>query len=73
LAVVEFPVTARLKLPEMMVTSGMARSNSEARRLIRQNAVRMNGEKVSTEEIARPADEVLVEVGKRRAVQWRFK
>lgn len=73
LPVIEFPLTERIKLPEMMVTSGIASSNSEARRLIRQQAVRMNGEKVTSEEMARPGDEVVVEVGKRRAVQWRFK
>jgi tyrosyl-tRNA synthetase len=73
LPVIEFPLTERIKLPEMMVTSGIASSNSEARRLIRQQAVRMNGEKVTSEEMARPGDEVVVEVGKRRAVQWRFR
>ena len=73
LEVFEFPAAARIKLPELMVTSGVASSNSEARRLIRQQAVRLNGEKVTAEEIARPGDEVLIEVGKRRAVQWRFK
>jgi tyrosyl-tRNA synthetase len=73
LEVFEFPRTERVKLPEMMVTSGIASSNSEARRLIKQQAVRINGEKVNAEEVARPGDEALVEVGKRRAVQWRFK
>jgi tyrosyl-tRNA synthetase len=73
LPVVEFPATEKLSLPGMLVASGIVSSNSDARRLIRQQAVRINGEKVAGEEITRPGDEVLVEVGKRRAVQWRFK
>jgi tyrosyl-tRNA synthetase len=72
LPVVRFPATDTIKLPELLLASGVVSSNSEARRLIRQRAVRLNGERVANEEMMRPGDEVLVEVGKRRAVQWRF-
>ncbi|MFO7768387.1 MAG: tyrosine--tRNA ligase [bacterium] len=52
---------------EVMVSSGLASSNSEARRLIRQGAVSLDGEKIrdETREVAPAGDQVL-KVGKRR-------
>lgn len=54
-------------LPQVLTAAGLATSNSEARRLIRQGAVEVDGERVS--EVDRelsPDKEYLVRVGKRR-------
>lgn len=54
-------------LPQVLTATGLAASNSEARRLIRQGAVEVDGERVS--EVDRelsPGKEYLVRVGKRR-------
>ena len=48
-------------------------SGAEARRLIKQRAVRIDGETVEGEEYGRgERAELVVEVGKRRAVRLRF-
>jgi tyrosyl-tRNA synthetase len=52
---------------ELLVQSGMAPSNSEARRLIQQGAVRVNGERVSDANLRLSASEAhLLQVGRRR-------
>jgi len=58
---------ARKWLPAILTESGSTASNSEARRLIRQGAVVVNGERISDEntELSRD-DEYTVRVGKRR-------
>jgi tyrosyl-tRNA synthetase len=56
------------KLPELLVSTGLAASKSEARRLIEQGGVRVNGEKASNAaaEVAIGDGEVLFNVGKRK-------
>jgi len=56
------------KLAELLVSTGLAASKGEARRLIEQGGVRVNGEKASNTaaEIAIGDGEVLFQVGKRK-------
>jgi tyrosyl-tRNA synthetase len=54
-------------LPEILTATGLTSSNSEARRLIRQGAVEVDGERVSEVDHELSADrEYLIRVGKRR-------
>lgn len=58
-------------LPSVLANAGLAASNSEARRLIGQGAVRIDGERVTDEKVAR--DSLVgrvVQVGKRRFVRF---
>ncbi|MCC6850314.1 MAG: tyrosine--tRNA ligase [Deltaproteobacteria bacterium] len=75
------PLPAEIALPGFLADAGLAKSNSEARRLISQGAVRINGVRVSSERYSWKssdraeggADRVLVvEVGKRRVRKFRF-
>jgi tyrosyl-tRNA synthetase len=64
---------ASIWLPGLMREAGLVKSNSEARRLLKQHGVRVNGTTVSEEELPRGSEtELLLEVGKRRAVRVRF-
>jgi tyrosyl-tRNA synthetase len=62
----------RVWLPGLMREAGLVKSNGEGRRLIQQRAVRVDGTTVMEEELSRPSAEVVIEVGKRRAVRVRF-
>ncbi len=56
-------------LPKLMNDTGLARSNGEARRLIKGGAVSIDGEKVSDENFTLPLSscgELIVKVGKRK-------
>lgn len=56
-----------LWLPKLLVDCGMVSSTSEGRRLIKQNAVSIDGEKVvDTEYMLQPGESVVLKVGKRR-------
>lgn len=56
-----------LWLPKLLVDCGMVSSTSEGRRMIKQNAVSINGEKVvDTEYMLQPGESVVLRVGKRR-------
>jgi tyrosyl-tRNA synthetase len=59
-------------LPRLMRDAGLVKSSAEARRLIHQHGVRLNGETIIQEELPRPRGELVLEVGKRRAVRVRF-
>jgi len=55
---------------DLLVETGMAGSKSEARRLIRQGGVRLNGEKVmDVGRVVLPAEEQVLQVGKRKFVK----
>ena len=57
----------------LLKTSGLAKSTSEARRLIRQGGVRLDGERVTDPELHVPtAGETVVQVGKRRILKVVF-
>jgi tyrosyl-tRNA synthetase len=54
-------------LPKLMCEAGLTSSTSDARRLIKQQAVSLDGEKVmDTEYKVAPVEEILLKVGKRR-------
>ncbi len=62
-----------IRLPALLRNAKLVQSNSEARRLIKQGGVRVDGTTVTTEDIpVGAAREVVIEVGKRRAVRVRF-
>ncbi|HEY8488612.1 MAG TPA: S4 domain-containing protein, partial [Thermaerobacter sp.] len=63
----------RLDAVQLLRVAGMAPSNSEARRLIEQGAVRLDGQRVTSpqEELA-PADGAVLQVGKRRFARLRL-
>lgn len=60
--------TGNYKLADLLVNTGLATSKGEARRLIEQGGVRVNGEKASNAaiEIAIAGDSTLLQVGKRK-------
>ncbi len=56
-----------LWLPRLLVDAGMVKGTGEARRMIKQNAVSIDGEKVGSEDHQLPNNgEILIKVGKRR-------
>jgi len=73
-------VPRELSLPALLTENGLTRSNTEARRLIGQGAVRIDGKVVTSERYPTDAATVgadgrisfLIEVGKRRACRVRF-
>lgn len=57
----------------LLKTSGLAKSTSEARRLVRQGGVRLDGERVTDPELYVPTEgETVVQVGKRRILKVVF-
>ncbi len=61
-----------LWLPGLLAQAGLAKSNSDARRLLKQRAVRIDGSTVESEQFSCGAGgTVVLEVGKRRAVRVR--
>lgn len=66
----------KVRLPDLLMAVDLASSKSEAQRLIRQGAVRIEGEKVASDKLeieVRPGDLSLVRVGKRRFARVRFR
>jgi len=63
-----------LLLPQVMAAAGLVNSTSEARRLIRQGAVRINGERVhDIAHVIEPTPQpLLIQVGPRRLVTVKF-
>jgi len=54
-------------LVQLITSAGFAKSNGEARRLIQQNAVSLDGEKIAdVDATVEPADGAVLKVGKRR-------
>ncbi|MDX1776786.1 MAG: tyrosine--tRNA ligase [Desulfobulbales bacterium] len=61
-------------LPKILVEAGLTASTSEARRLIKQQAVSIDNEKVlDTDYTVQPAGDVLIKVGKRRFAKISFR
>lgn len=70
----EMSVTAgTYRLPDLLTTTGMAGSKGEAKRLIEQGGVKIDGEKAtnSAAEIDVSTDAILIQVGKRKFVKVR--
>ena len=53
-------------LPRVLREAGLVESTSEAKRLIKQSAVSINGKKVQSEEIEAQGPQVVLKIGKRR-------
>ena len=65
------PTDAEVWLPKALADAGLVASNSEARRLIKQGAVKVNGERIDAETLSRDAlENATVQVGKRRFVRF---
>jgi|SRR5579862_1323755 len=66
--------TKALPLPQVMVAAGLVSSTSEARRLIRQGGVRVNGERVpDIAQVIEPTSAaLLIQVGPRRLIAVKF-
>jgi tyrosyl-tRNA synthetase len=61
------PAVVPIALPQLLVDAGLVKSTSEARRMIQQSAVSINGEKMGdVTALVNPLGEILVKVGKRR-------
>ncbi len=74
----EFPIAAqdgKAFLPKLLVDCGLAKSNSDAMRLIAQGGVHIDGERIppGTREVpAKPGSSILVKVGRRHFARARF-
>ena len=71
----EVPVTAteNIWLPQLLVDAGLVTSTSDGRRMIKQNAVTLDGEKITDENATVvPSGELLIKVGKRRFCKVKF-
>ncbi len=64
--VIERDGEGRLFIPRLLKEAGLVKSSSEARRLIRQGGVSLDGKKLGQEEIDIPASRAVIKVGKRR-------
>ena len=59
--------TDEIWLPQLLVDSGLVKSTSDGRRMIKQNAVSIDGGKITDmNSVVHPSGEVLIKVGKRR-------
>ena len=66
-------VTEGIWLPKLLVEAQLVSGTGEARRLIQQNAVSLNGDKVSDiEYLVATQGEIILKVGKRRFCKVRF-
>lgn len=64
---------ATIWLPKLLLEAGLVKSTSDGRRMVKQNAVSVNGEKVADVNAEIPTDaEVLLKVGKRRFCKVSF-
>jgi tyrosyl-tRNA synthetase len=66
----EYPVSGPISLPDLMVAAGVAPSKREARRLIEQGGVKLDGQEIkSIEAIVTPGQAQVLQVGRRRFVK----
>ena len=71
----EVTVTAveNVWLPQLLVDAGLVKSTSDGRRMIKQNAVTIDGEKITDESTTiAPHGEIVIKVGKRRFCKVMF-
>ncbi|MEN8041581.1 MAG: tyrosine--tRNA ligase, partial [Actinomycetota bacterium] len=67
----QLPDDAEIWLPKLLASEGLAASNGEARRLIEQGAVRIAGERITSETVDRSTlSGATVQVGKRRFIRF---
>jgi tyrosyl-tRNA synthetase len=61
---------ARVNVVDLLVDAGLVRSRSQARRLVEQGGVRVDGDRVESADVTIPVDDgTIVQVGKRRFVR----
>jgi len=66
----EYPLSGPISLPDLMVAAGAAPSKREARRLIEQGGVKLDGQEIrSIETIVTPGQAQVLQVGRRRFVK----
>jgi tyrosyl-tRNA synthetase len=65
----ELPVGEPMAIPELLVVTGMCKSRSEGRRLVRQGGVRIDGEPVESVDLVVVPGERVLQAGKRRFVR----
>ena len=69
----QMSTTEDLWLPQLLVDAGLVTSTSDGRRMIKQNAVSLDGQKVTdVNAVVKPHGEVLLKVGKLRYCKVRF-
>jgi tyrosyl-tRNA synthetase len=62
-----YPIEGSINIVDLLAACGLTESKGEARRLIQQGGVRLNGEKVkSIEEMVTVVEEAVLQVGKRK-------
>ncbi|WP_305047158.1 tyrosine--tRNA ligase [Geoalkalibacter sp.] len=67
IATLDLSLTAPVWICRLLADTGLVASNGEARRLVQQGAVRINGERVDNPELeVAPVGEVVLQAGKRR-------
>lgn len=72
--VVQVTASEDIWLPQLLVDTELVKSTSDGRRMIKQNAVSLDGEKVTNvNAVVKPQGEVLVKVGKLRYCKVRFR
>jgi tyrosyl-tRNA synthetase len=65
--------TENIWLPQLLVDAGLVKSTSDGRRMIKQNAVTLDDEKITEESTTvTPSGELLIKVGKRRFCKIKF-
>ena len=65
------PAADPVHLPSLLRDLGLASSGSEARRLIEQGAVKVNGQRIDSDEVTRATlVGAVLQVGKRRFVKF---
>lgn len=63
----EFKLSEKTNIVDVLVQSGLAPSNSEAKRLIKEGAVEINGEKTTDNNLTlEPSSSIILKVGKRK-------
>jgi tyrosyl-tRNA synthetase len=58
-----------IDLVKIIVQSGLAKSNGEARRLILQNALKINGERFRAFTMVKPVDSFVIQIGKAKFIK----
>lgn len=65
-----YPMESPANIVDLLADSGLAKSKSEARRLIQQGGVRLDGEKVkSIEQVIEVQEEAVLQVGRRKFIK----
>jgi tyrosyl-tRNA synthetase len=73
ISLVEIPASAPVWICRLLTDAGLTKSNGEARRLIQQGGVKLDGEKVADPQLeVEPGAEIVLQAGKRRFARVRL-